>query len=118
MKDRKVSILGEIWQLKFSTEENCERLKGCDGLCDFSIRTIYIDTLDCAKGDPSSQQDLESYINKNIRHEIVHAFLYESGLEGNSLKLEEGWANNEEMVDWIAIQFPKILKVFQELDVL
>ncbi len=25
---------------------------------------------------------------------------------------------NEEMVDWIAIQFPKIFKVFQELDIM
>lgn len=118
MKDRKISILGETWQIKFSTDENCDKLKDCDGLCDFSIRTIYIDTLDRAKDDPSSQQDLKSYINKTIRHEIVHAFLYESGLAGNSLKMVDGWANNEEMVDWIAIQFPKILKVFQELDIL
>ena len=25
------------------------------------------------------------------------------------------WARNEEMVDWIAIQYPKIKKVFQQL---
>ena len=26
------------------------------------------------------------------------------------------WAKNVEMVDWIAIQYPKIKKVFQQLD--
>ena len=36
---------------------------------------------------------------KVIRHELVHAFLFESGLSVNS------WADNEEIVDWIAIQF-------------
>lgn len=39
-------------------------------------------------------------------------FLYESGLD------TETFANDEEVVDWIAIQFPKMLKAFQELDCL
>jgi hypothetical protein len=52
---------------------------------------------------------------ETIRHEIVHAFLNESGLGWNALPNERAWAKNEEMVDWIAIQFPKIAKVFREL---
>jgi len=28
------------------------------------------------------------------------------------------WARHEEMVDWIAIQFPKIMKAFQEVGAL
>jgi hypothetical protein len=43
-----------------------------------------------------------------MRHELVHAFLFESGLHNDS------WAANEAAVDWIANQFPKILKAFQE----
>ena len=27
------------------------------------------------------------------------------------------WAKNEEMVDWIAIQYPKIKKVFKQLNI-
>lgn len=49
---------------------------------------------------------------ETLRHEIIHAFLNESGLGWNSLPIEQAWAKNEEMVDWIAIQFPKIHKVF------
>lgn len=45
------------------------------------------------------------YHKATIRHEIVHAFLYESGLDVCS-----EWARNEEMVDWIAIQLPKMIK--------
>ncbi len=52
---------------------------------------------------------------ETLRHEIIHAFLNESGLGWNTLLSEQAWAKNEEMVDWIAIQFPKILKVFIEL---
>jgi len=49
-----------------------------------------------------------------LRHEIIHAFLYESGLYGSSLSSDR-WALNEEMVDWLAIQFPKILKAFEDV---
>lgn len=37
-----------------------------------------------------------------------------SGLNVNSLPCEDGWATNEEMVDWIAIQGPKIFKAWKE----
>ena len=38
----------------------------------------------------------------------------ESGLDSNS-NSADSWATNEEMVDWFAIQSPKIFKVFNEL---
>lgn len=38
-------------------------------------------------------------------HELVHAFLYESGLD------VETWANNEEIVDWISLQLEKMHKL-------
>ena len=55
---------------------------------------------------------------KTLRHELIHAFLAESGLSANALSNYTSWAENEEMVDWIAIQFPKILEVFKEVDCL
>jgi len=48
-----------------------------------------------------------------IRHELIHAFLFKSGLDACA-----EWARNEEMVDWLAIQFPKLMKAFQEADCL
>lgn len=39
-------------------------------------------------------------------------FFAESGLRSNS-----DFAENEELVDWIAIQFPKIAKVFSDLNI-
>lgn len=61
------------------------------------------------RGQPGSKGKLEIQEQKNIRHEIVHAFLFESGLAENS-----DWAQNEEMVDWVAKQGPKLLKAWQE----
>jgi hypothetical protein len=50
-----------------------------------------------------------------LRHEIIHAFIAESGLRGSSLDVSH-WALNEEMVDWFALQLPKMLSVFELLD--
>ncbi len=63
--------------------------------------------------DLSLFDNLEVYDKQTLRHEIIHAFFAESGLHSDS-----DYAENEELVDWIAIQFPKMLKVFQEVDAL
>ena len=60
----------------------------------------------------------EKYWKKTLRHEITHAFLNESGLSDSSNRYEGAWSKNEEMVDWFAIQSPKIMRVFEELEVL
>lgn len=49
-----------------------------------------------------------------FRHEIVHAYLNESGLKVNAGVTGCSWAHNEEMVDWIAIQGPKIMETWKE----
>lgn len=58
------------------------------------------------------------YKKRLLSHEIVHAFLNESGLQHCSSVPMGAWARHEEMVDWIAIQFPKIMKAFQEVGAL
>ena len=45
---------------------------------------------------------------------MIHAFMFESGLDCNSNNVE-GWARNEEMVDWMAIQMPKIMDVYESV---
>jgi len=47
-----------------------------------------------------------------IRHEIIHAFLFESGLGFNFEHNERG--QEELMVDWIAMQYPKIKAAFEK----
>ena len=51
---------------------------------------------------------------ETLRHEIVHAFLEESGLSASAASSMGPWSKNEEMVDWIALQAPKMLKAFEE----
>lgn len=110
-----VSILGERWTVKEGTEEEYPGLAGVDGYTDSSCRTIIIDsTVD--DQDPLAKQELGEYRKVVIRHEVLHAFLFESGLDSCTSRAKN-WSMNEEMVDWFAIQFPKILEAYKALGV-
>lgn len=102
-----VNVLGTEYTISFVPKQDEPRLKGCDGFCDETTKEIVVENY--KRGEPGSKSKLELQEQKNIRHEIVHAFLFESGLAENS-----EWAYNEEMVDWFAKQGPKIIKAWQE----
>lgn len=114
MQDFKVNILGSEWNVKFGNEKEYPNLTNVDGYTDLSIREIVVDDMEASQGQIEAKVDLESYQKQVVRHEIIHAFLLESGLDSNS-NSASSWAVNEEMVDWFAIQSPKIFKVFNEL---
>lgn len=113
MQDFKVNILGSEWSVKFGDEKGFPNLVNADGYIDLSVRKIVVDDMEASQGQIGAKSDLESYQKQVIRHEIIHAFLMESGLDSNS-NSADSWATNEEMVDWFAIQSPKIFKVFEE----
>lgn len=101
-----IDILGTVYMIIECERAKDSRLEDMDGLCDDSVKGIIIAQLEREK---DSRQDLGAVRRKILRHEITHAFLCESGLAENS-----DWAQNEELVDWIAIQGPKIWKAWQE----
>ena len=109
----RISILGTQYTVLFDVPEE-EMPENSDGCMDQSIKAIKI-----GKFEPSrdSLKNLNEYRNKVLRHEVIHAFLYESGMWNNSGSCE-AWGQDETITDWIAIQFPKILEVFRELDCL
>ena len=116
---KKVKMLGTKYILRrvnFGEDEFMERMK-FGGYCDATAKEIVLLNL---KTIPDFANDPKEVIarkeRETLRHEIIHAFFNESGLQWNSLPVEQ-WAKNEEMVDWIAIQFPKLLKTFRELGV-
>lgn len=117
MQDIKVNVLGAKWTIRFGNEIEYPNLKDVDGYTDSSVREIVVDDFSRAQEDPFSKKDVAQHQKQAIRHELVHAFLEESGLGGNGCAAEH-WEYNEEMVDWFAIQSPKIFKVFKELELL
>lgn len=115
MENKTVNILGTEYAIKRKKEDEDDKLKENDGYCDSSTKEI---VLLIYEDDVMNKNSMEQYYKQVLRHEIVHAFLSESGLESNAGKYNNSWAYNEEMIDWFAIQSPKIFKVFQELDIL
>lgn len=109
-------ILGTDYKIFFESSEKEERLKQNWGFTDFHTKEIYIAN-DIERETENSCKNLIDFKHKVMRHEILHAFLYESGLRENS-NSSDAWAENEEMIDWFAIQIPKIIKVYKELNIL
>lgn len=113
----KVNILGTEYTIevkKYDDEPEFDR-RSINGFCDGYAKRIVVCDMHTFKGWENEREETITENHKvTLRHEIVHAFLNESGLMDNSLVSNDGWAKNEEMVDWIAIQFPKIYKAFGE----
>lgn len=105
---RVVHILGLVWTIKQRSESEDENLKDCDGYCDWTTREIVVE-----REESGTLADMERYIRKVIRHEIIHAFLFESGLCQCSCTAQS-WAMNEEMVDWLAHQGQQIYAAWKE----
>lgn len=105
-----IKILGTDYKLILKNENEDPAFKECGGYRDAFAKEIVVADYK-PNGDPMETKSLPEVIRLNTRHEIIHAFLGESGLLKNT---ENDWASNEEMVDWIAIQGPKIYAAWKE----
>lgn len=110
----KATILGTEYEIVQGNEQDYPYLKQVDGFCDTSIKRIVVRDCKSDEKDPSTLSDLKEYKRKVTRHEIIHAYLSESGLQSNFEHANQ-WGHEETMVDWVAIQFPKMLKTFEEV---
>ena len=102
----KISILGTEYTIEKKVEQDV-LLEDRAGYCDNTTKRIVTGFL---KPEAGSTVDIEPEEKRLLRHEIIHGFMYESGLDENS-----NWGTDEELVDWIALQFPKILEVFKKV---
>ena len=106
-----VNILGTNYEVRNITEKDYPKLSkmGANGLCELYSKEIIINS----EMNPNSGEEFanfKDFENKVLRHEIVHAFFHESGLDD--------YTRDEDLVNWIAIQFPKMLKAFQDTNCL
>ena len=104
-----INVLGTNYLLVESNEEKDAKLNGRDGYCDTSVKKLVVEEM--KRSTPIQKEKLQEYKKQEISHELIHAFIYESGLDTCS-----DWGKNEEMVDWISIQFPKMIKAFHEAE--
>ena len=104
----RVNILGRTWLIGEHKESEDERLRESSGYTDWTTRLIVIN------GDIDGDLgDMEAFRRKVLRHEIVHAYLLECGLNECS-NTGTPWADNEEMVDWFARKGQQIYTTWLE----
>lgn len=117
----KIDILGTEYRIEIHkvSEDSYMKEKGLAGYCEEENKLIVVADMSEEKyfvGMDEKAQ--ETYRKKTLRHEIMHAFLNESGLSDSSNRFDGAWAKNEEMVDWLAIQAPKIFSTFKKMNIL
>lgn len=95
-----LDILGTIYNMLILSEKEMGNANNC-GECDRYTKTIRINF------DYFNQEDVHIEGKfKTIRHEIIHAFFHEAGLDC--------YAEDEILVDALAILYPKISKCIDE----
>ena len=104
-----MNILGTEYEVINDDTGKNPKLKNANGYCEMYSKKIVIDCSEDYLNDPENYDKFEEFQAKTLRHEVIHAFLHESGLDANSV-----WARNEELVDWIALQLPKIVKTLRD----
>lgn len=117
----KIDVLGtkyHIVRVKHGQDEYMEKMH-FGGYCDDVMkRIVLLDLKTVPDWSVESEYRIKEQENETLRHELIHAFLSESGLSWNTFAEQKAWAKNEEMVDWFAIQIPKLLKAFKAADCL
>lgn len=113
MEKKTVNILGTEYEILVQPEKENPKLKECSGLCEQYSKKIILDDFENQKDDLMLAENFDEFKNKVLRHEVIHAYFGEAGLRS-----ESDFAENEELVDWIAIMLPRIFKTCQELNIL
>lgn len=111
-----VNVLGTVYKIethKISEDETMKK-NDMEGYCDEALKIIVLADYTEKEYFDMTENQISSQRKKVLRHEIYHAFLNESGLSANAGTYDGAWSKNEEMIDWNAIQLPKIFKAYKE----
>ena len=116
-----VNILGSEYRIvrkKYEDDPYFEKFD-CSGYCDGYAREIGICDMTTYPGyETEPMASLKIAEKQTLRHEIVHGFLDESGLADSAALYHNAWSKNEEMVDWFALQGPKIYEAWKQAEAL
>lgn len=109
--EKKVSILGTEYLIAYRTEEEWPKFKtmNASGMAELYSKELVINKDDMVE-EEQTFDNLREYELKVLRHEMVHAFLFESGMTD--------YYDDERLVDWIAVQIPKMVKAMREVECL
>lgn len=103
-----VDVLGTQYEILVQTEKENPKLQDANGLCEAYSKKIVIDI--SGKDDKMIFDNVDQFYAKVVRHEIVHAFFHEAGLDK--------YMEDETLVDAIAILIPKMYKAMGQVDLI
>lgn len=117
MNQKEVIILGQTYKVhELAPEDENAMEDGVQGYTDWTTHEIAVRG-SLRNPHPNGLADREALFKKVLRHEIIHAFLFESGMTGFD-EWSGCYATNEVLVDWIAVNCPKMLRVFEDVGAL
>lgn len=99
----KINVLGTEYTIETKELGKDE----IDGYCDYTSKHIVI-----RSDNTNDVENFDWLMKKQLRHEIIHAFMAESGLQCN-FEHANKFGHDETMVDWVAIMFPKMQEAFK-----
>ena len=106
-EERTIDVLGVTYSLHLTPEADDPKLETMDGYTDPSIKRIVVSDVHERPPADDDVQNMEWFQKNIIRHELIHAFVIESGCQ------DALW-HSEEMVRWLAYMFPRLLAAFNE----
>lgn len=103
-----INVLGTEYTIEYKNSSEDPLMFEMDGYCDKTSQRIVV-----SKKDDGCNLDIfPEYQKKVLRHEIVHAFMFESGLAENWEHKNIG--QEETVIDWFAIQGLKIYNAWKQ----
>lgn len=105
-----VMIKGNLWNIYCDKNDPYLKESSSDGYCCYTSKSIVVGDWDTE----TKYEDILEYKRKVVRHEIIHAFMFESGLSEN-ISENRNNGHDEMMVDWIAMQYHDIKECFESL---
>lgn len=99
-----LNILGTVYRVYEALEEDPNVDGRTKGYIDYTNKSIIITTFNKTTSDFA---DIEVYNDDILRHEIIHAFLKESGLTS--------YYEDEILVEMLTVQVPKMCKLLTDI---
>lgn len=100
-----IDVLGTSYDLTINGKDKMQDADNY-GECDRYSKTIRINK-DAFEGEGLTD-NIQGVIDKTVRHELFHAIFHEAGLDC--------YAEDEVLVDALAILFPKIEQLIKEVN--
>ena len=102
---KQLNILGTEYKLIIDTDY-CADVEA-DGITERYEKKIYMRNVKDMLEKGASIEAKQKRYDETLRHEIVHAFLFESGLDS--------YGCDETLVQWMAAKLPQVTQVFREV---